>query len=189
MVSEATARLHRGGLPARVAVAELHDLPFADACFDGVRCERVLQHADEPLAALHELARVVRPGGRLVTIDPDRGVFAMDFPGWDPDVSFRLGQWNAEAGPVRNGYIARQVRRHLLGLGFSRVDAHPFVETSTAQLERRPHVIEQVHRDAVAAGVITADEAASRTTAVLAALEAGTLLSTTLFWMTVGTKA
>ena len=41
-------------------------LPFATASFDGVLCSQVLEHVFTPEDFLREIARVLRPGGRLV---------------------------------------------------------------------------------------------------------------------------
>ncbi len=41
-------------------------LPFAAGTFDAAFCKGSLDHFDDPLAALHEMARVTRPGGRVV---------------------------------------------------------------------------------------------------------------------------
>ncbi|MEV3856700.1 class I SAM-dependent methyltransferase [Streptomyces sp. NPDC050095] len=50
---------------ARVECAVLPELPFADAEFDAVTANFVLNHVGDPVAALTELRRVLRPGGRL----------------------------------------------------------------------------------------------------------------------------
>ncbi|MHB8695651.1 MAG: methyltransferase domain-containing protein [Solirubrobacteraceae bacterium] len=42
-----------------------------DGEFDGARIERALQHMADPVAVLREMARVVRPGGRVVAMEPD----------------------------------------------------------------------------------------------------------------------
>lgn len=162
--------------------------PSPDATFDAVRSERVLQHVADPLAVLREMVRVTKPGGRVLAIDPDRGVFGSDFAGWDLDVEFRLGRWAAADGRLRNALFARQVRRHLLGMGLRDVVAHALVNTSTAELERRPHIIDDYLERALADGVVTAAEAAERSRAMRAALADGTLHTTTMFWATVGTK-
>jgi SAM-dependent methyltransferase len=39
-------------------------LPFADETFDGVICLEVLEHVREPATVIHEIARVLKPGGR-----------------------------------------------------------------------------------------------------------------------------
>ena len=41
-------------------------LPFADASFDAALCKGSLDHFDQPERAIAEMARVVRPGGRVV---------------------------------------------------------------------------------------------------------------------------
>lgn len=55
----------------RYSVGDVTALDFPDGHFDGVRCERVLQHLQDPDAAINEFTRVVRPGGRVCVIDTD----------------------------------------------------------------------------------------------------------------------
>ena len=52
-------------------VADIYDLPFHASSFDAARVDRVLQHLDEPAAAVAQLAWVVRAGGRIVLLEPD----------------------------------------------------------------------------------------------------------------------
>jgi ubiquinone/menaquinone biosynthesis C-methylase UbiE len=49
----------------RFEEASLDALPFEDAAFDMVLCQQALQFVPDRAAALAELARVARPGGRL----------------------------------------------------------------------------------------------------------------------------
>jgi demethylmenaquinone methyltransferase/2-methoxy-6-polyprenyl-1,4-benzoquinol methylase len=47
-------------------------LPFTDGCFDAVTIAFGLRNVADPTAALREMARVVRPGGRLVVCEFSR---------------------------------------------------------------------------------------------------------------------
>jgi SAM-dependent methyltransferase len=45
-------------------------LPFADGTFDRVIASEVLEHIPDDVAAMHELARVLRPGGAMAVTVP-----------------------------------------------------------------------------------------------------------------------
>jgi ubiquinone/menaquinone biosynthesis C-methylase UbiE len=51
--------------------AEGNSLPLPDASVDAVFANMYLHHCPEPLAAVREMARLLRPGGRLVITDLD----------------------------------------------------------------------------------------------------------------------
>ncbi len=57
---------HRGLL---LALAEGERIPFADRSFDGVLCVGGFNFFSDPAGALSEMARVTRPGGRIVVAD------------------------------------------------------------------------------------------------------------------------
>jgi ubiquinone/menaquinone biosynthesis C-methylase UbiE len=54
---------------ARYQIGDIRALPVADGEFDGAFCDKVLIHAGPASAALDELVRVVRPGGRVAAIE------------------------------------------------------------------------------------------------------------------------
>jgi demethylmenaquinone methyltransferase / 2-methoxy-6-polyprenyl-1,4-benzoquinol methylase len=59
---------------------EAERLPFADAEFDHLTFTYLLRYVDDPAATLRELARVVKPGGRVAALD-----FGLpDPPMWRP---------------------------------------------------------------------------------------------------------
>jgi len=65
MLGAAAAR--DGHIPLVRARAE--SLPFPDESFDHLTFTYLLRYVDDPAATLRELARVVRPGGRIVALD------------------------------------------------------------------------------------------------------------------------
>ena len=52
----------------RFVVADLTQLPFADASFDCVTCGYVLEHLPDPRLGLAELSRVMEPGARMLLL-------------------------------------------------------------------------------------------------------------------------
>jgi len=58
-------RLEATGLSADVREADAESLPFADASFDYVWSWGVIHHSEDTNRVLAEIARVLRPGGRL----------------------------------------------------------------------------------------------------------------------------
>jgi SAM-dependent methyltransferase len=66
MAAQLRAAVARAGRTATVVEAGAGSLPFADGRFDTVVATLVLCTVPDPGAALAELARVLRPGGRLL---------------------------------------------------------------------------------------------------------------------------
>ena len=64
-------RVARAGLGARVSFTEgrAEELPFEDSTFDALTFTYLLRYVDDPQATLNELARVVRPGGRIASLE------------------------------------------------------------------------------------------------------------------------
>jgi SAM-dependent methyltransferase len=56
--------------PLAMEQADLLDLPYADARFDVVMCNHVLEHVEDDRLALREIQRVLRPGGRAILMSP-----------------------------------------------------------------------------------------------------------------------
>jgi ubiquinone/menaquinone biosynthesis C-methylase UbiE len=121
VVAQAEAYAADSGLTSlRFEVGDLFALTYDDASFDVVHAHQVFQHLDDPVAAMVELRRVLRPGGLLAVRDSDYGGFL-----WAP-TDQRLNRWLALylAITERNGHDAR-IGPSLLGLaheaGFDQV--------------------------------------------------------------------
>jgi SAM-dependent methyltransferase len=118
MREEAVRRAADAGVSAEFVDGEAAALPFPDGTVDLVRIERVLQHLADPEAAVRDIARVLRPGGRAVLLDTDWGTSVVQ-PG-DPDVLRRYHEamWASFANP----FVGRQLRWLLASAGLE-VDA------------------------------------------------------------------
>lgn len=124
MLAGAERRTRAAGLGnVEFRLADMEDLPFADAEFDRVSCRYGIMFAPEPDRALAETRRVLRSGGRAGFLvwgpKPDNTVFTAmthaarivfgDDPRLDMDAPFSL------AGPGTLG-------RLMEGAGFSHVE-------------------------------------------------------------------
>lgn len=66
MLAAARRRADEAGQKVALVEGDARSLPFADNTFDIVVAVTVLCFVAEPVRAFHEMARVLRPGGRLV---------------------------------------------------------------------------------------------------------------------------
>ena len=98
--------------PVPLVAGDALALPFADGAFDAVTISFGLRNVTDPDAALRELARVTRPGGRLVVCEfsrptwaPWRAVYTEYLMRALPAVARRVS-----SNPAAYGYLAESIR-------------------------------------------------------------------------------
>ena len=71
MLSRAQRNLSSNGLAGQVplVMGRAEDLAFADDCFDAVCVTFLLRYVDDPESTMLEIIRVLKPGGRLVSLE------------------------------------------------------------------------------------------------------------------------
>jgi len=71
MLDEARRRVTLAAATREIRLVEgrAEELPFEDGSFDGLTVTYLLRYVDDPGAALAELARVVRPGGTMASLE------------------------------------------------------------------------------------------------------------------------
>jgi len=116
MNSIASTRIAAAGLADRVDISEgdATALAFADAIFDAAVSMQVIEYLADPDAALHQLVRVLRPGGRLVIVDTDWD--SLVWAGTDRRRAARIASaWNEH---LPDPYLPRSLTPRLRGAGF-----------------------------------------------------------------------
>lgn len=152
MVTGARRRSRRAGVDTDFVVGDATALGFPDAAFDACRAERVLQHVAEPEAAVAEMVRVLRPGGRLVTIDSDWWTRTWHHP--DERATQAIVSFLASTS-ITSGDVGRRlpsIHRHA-GMVDIRVAGEILLQR--APLERQQAIMAGVVSRAVSAGAIT----------------------------------
>ena len=108
LTDEAVASI-RGLVQTDVHKVEGGRLPFADATFDTVAVVDMLEHVPEEHAFLIELARITRPGGRLVINTPHLKRTLLR------RLRHAIGQTDEKHGHLRPGYTPERLRELLHG--------------------------------------------------------------------------
>lgn len=136
----------------RLAAAE--SLPFEACSLHGYRAERVYQHLKDPGLALIEARRVLASGGRIVLVDQDAEMWAIDSD--DEETTRALAR--AFSDSITNPWIGRCYHGLLLDAGFVEVavEVRTLLYTDWAQASL---VLSSVVNAGVAAGVVARDQA------------------------------
>ena len=102
MLSAGAAENASAGLDARIhpVLGAAESLPFPDGTFDAVTFTYLLRYVDDPGATVRELARVLRPGGTLASLEfhvPDDPVLRL---GWRAYTRLALPAIGAAVSPA-----------------------------------------------------------------------------------------
>ncbi|MFL6125221.1 methyltransferase domain-containing protein [Actinophytocola sp.] len=173
MRAEAARRAPR----AKFVPGTAYDLPFPDGSLDVVTCERLFQHLEDPDRATREIARVLRPGGRVAITDTDWGT-AIIHPG-DPDIAAVVTE--AMRGGIANPFAARRLAGHVkrAGLVVDDIGSQALVQSPSAATGP---LVRMLGRMAVDRGMIDAEGCAQFLADLAVAAESGDFhMSVTMF--------
>jgi ubiquinone/menaquinone biosynthesis methyltransferase len=114
------ARLKRQeGVRAEFLVGDMVELPFSAQSFDVVTVGYGLRNVPDLSAAIAEIFRVLKPGGRLVSLDfnrPESSVVRAAYLGYLAAVGGAFG-WMLHGDPDTYRYIPASIRRYPGGRG------------------------------------------------------------------------
>jgi SAM-dependent methyltransferase len=114
-----------GSQMGNVVQAAGEGLPYPTESFDLVLSHEVLEHVEDDRISATEIARVLRPGGRLVLFVPNRG-YPFETHGiyWRgkyrfgniPLVNYLPNRWRNQLAPHVRAYTARELKQLFEGL-------------------------------------------------------------------------
>jgi demethylmenaquinone methyltransferase/2-methoxy-6-polyprenyl-1,4-benzoquinol methylase len=107
-------RRQRNGTPAEFIAGDMISLPFRSSSFDLVTTGYGLRNVPDLAAAVTEIARVLRPGGRLVSLDfnkPENAIVRAIYLSYLTIVGSTLG-WILHRDPDTYRYIPASIRRY-----------------------------------------------------------------------------
>ena len=105
------ARKRVGDLPnVDLRQGDLESLPIEDSVLDAAMLSLVLHYSPDPAKALTEVARVVKPGGRLLVVDM---------------LPHEREEYQQQMGHVWLGFSEKQLSRFLTSAGFGDIRVRP----------------------------------------------------------------
>lgn len=158
-LERARAAVERENLAnVRFEEADVFRLQFPDAAFDAVFVCFVLEHLAEPLRAMAELKRVLRPGGTITVIEGDHGS-AYFHP--DSELARKAIQCLVDLQKRDGGdaLIGRRLYPLMAQAGFSDIEVSPRVVYADAS---RPEMVEGFTRNTFTAMVEGVEDKALR---------------------------
>jgi len=96
MLELAPAKARKAGVEVEFEIADATKLPFAEKTFDVVSISYGIRNVNDPALALREMARVLKPGGRVLVLEtgdsPDNALKGF-FDFYFQQVIPRVGGW------------------------------------------------------------------------------------------------
>ena len=104
-----------------IVAGDISSLPFPDASLDAVTAGYALRNTPDWRKSVQELARVIRPGGQLYTLDfyvPTFAPWRIALLGWLATAGRVVGWW-WHREPMAYGYIAKSIAHFTTAADFS----------------------------------------------------------------------
>jgi class 3 adenylate cyclase/SAM-dependent methyltransferase len=170
MLDEARRRGEVAGVGnVEFRLADAQALPFEADTFDASRSDRTFQYLVDPFRAVREMARVTRPGGRIVVSDTDWETAVFDHD--DVELTRRINRTWYETRA--SGGVGHQLYGFFQRAGLLDVTVAPHTNVVTSVDDLYETVIEGLASQGVTAGTVTEAEASRWVASIEAAAREG----------------
>jgi ubiquinone/menaquinone biosynthesis C-methylase UbiE len=164
---------------------DVQRLPVVSGCFDVAIAARLLLHVDDPLPVVCELARALRPGGRMALMDWDFETLAVDHP--ERELTRRLLHWrNDHHGG--NNWSGRQLLRLAIQAGLHNPQVFPVTSVARDQEANLTHSLQRAADVARQAGAISGEEHTRWVGLIQERLEQGTFFASMAYFIVIATQ-
>jgi len=158
-------------------------LPYPNAVFDGAFAARLLLHTNDPDAIVHEMVRVVKPGGRVVIMDWDFDSVVVDHP--ERELTRRLSHWrNDHHGG--NNCSGRQLWRQMVSVGLKDLGVQPIVSVAHTEADSLTQSLLRAAQVARNGDAISTDEYNIWVQALKERIKEGTYFASIIYFVVTG---
>lgn len=159
-------------------------LPYSEASFDCAIAARLLLHVTDPGKVICEMARIVKPGGRIVVMDWDFDTVAVDHP--DREQTRKLLHWrNDHHGG--NNWSGRQLWRQMHDAGLQNLSVHPLVLVAHDESDGLTQSLWRAAQVACEGGAISEDEKEAWVKELKNRIQKGSFFASIVYFIVIGT--
>jgi ubiquinone/menaquinone biosynthesis C-methylase UbiE len=158
-------------------------LPFDAGGFDGAFAARLLLHLEDPVPAVREMMRVVKPGGVVALLDWDFESLLVDHP--DRALTRRILLWRVDHHGGNN-WSGRELWRHARAAGLTNIEVTPVTVVATDEQTGLTQSLFRAAEVAQAGGAISEAERAAWLEEITSRLAAGQFFASLSYFIVRG---
>ena len=126
-IAQANAR--QANVPVDFRLGNASDMPFASETFDFIICTAAFKNFTQPVQAIAEMQRVLKPGGKALIVDLRRDASRDDIDRLVDDMALSwpnalFTRWTFRLMLLKNAYTPEEIRQFVAQTKFRQCDIH-----------------------------------------------------------------